>query len=238
MNRKLFWIGGATLAVAALAALFFASGMPTWAQGNEARVQRTLNVFGQGVVKVVPDALQATVGVETESLNLSDALAENNGRMASVLALLKSLGVEDRDVQTVQFYISDRRDNDGHITGFFVTNNVQVTLRDLNAAGDILDQLVQAGANSVSGIQLTITDASELVSQARALAVQDAKAKAKELATAAGMFLGNPITISESGGYESFAVARAATAQFDKSVPIASGELSVSISVSIVYELF
>ena len=238
MNKKLFWIGGATLAVAALAVLFVASGMTTWAQDDEARVQRTLSVFGQGVVKAVPDALQATVGVESESLNLSDALAENNTRMASVLALLKSLGVEDRDVQTVQFYISERRDNDGRITGFFVINNVQVTLRDLNAAGGILDQLVQAGANSVSSIQLTISDASELVVQARALAVQNAKDKAKELATAAGMFLGNPITISESGGYESFAVARAAAAEFDKAVPIAAGELSVTIGVSIVYEMF
>lgn len=237
MNKKLFWIGGATLAVAA-AVLFFASGMTTWAQNDEAKVQRTLSVFGQGVVKAVPDVLQATVGVETESLNLSDALAENNTRMANVLVLLKSLGVEDRDVQTVQFYISERRDNDGRITGFFVINSVQVTLRDLNAAGGILDQLVQAGANSISGIQLTISDASELVSQARALAVENAKAKARELANAAGMFLGNPITISESGGYESFAVARAAAAEFDKAVPIAAGESSVSIGVSIVYEMF
>ena len=199
---------------------------------------RTLSVSGQGLVSAVPDILQTTIGVETEDVSLSAALAANNVRLNAVLAQLDMLGIDEKDVQTVDFFITETRDRDGNLTGFRVVDNLSLTLRDLDTAGKVLDQLIQAGANRVFNIQLGISDTAALQSSARALAVKNARTKAQELAEAAGMFLGNPLTLVESGGFQPTSGARAASLEFDVGVPIAAGQLSVSVNVSITYEMF
>lgn len=240
MSKKSLILTATLMIFAAIGAVLLTTQTPLLAQDNlPAPIQRTINVSGVGIVTAVPDVLRATIGVESENANLSEALAENNNRMTAVLAKLTELGVEDKDIQTSNFFISERRDRDGNITGFFVNNNVNVTLRNLDTAGTILDEVIQAGANRVNGIQLAISDTTELLSQARALAVEDAQAKAKEFTDAAGMFLGNPITISEAGGFQG-GNARVAVAEAtaDFSIPISAGESAVTVNVSITYAIF
>jgi len=240
MNKKSLILTTAFLVATAIGAMLLITYSPMFAQDDIANpIRRTISVSGTGIVTAVPDVLRANIGVESENQTLSDALADNNSRMSAVLALLAELGVEDSDVQTSNFFISERRDREGAITGFFVNNSVSVTLRNLETAGSILDQVVQAGANRVNGIQLAVSDTTKLLSQARALAVVDAQAKAKEFTDAAGMFLATPITINESGGFQG-GTARVAVAEAfaDSSVPIAAGESSVSVNVSITYEIF
>ncbi len=240
MTKKSLILTTVLMLAVAIGAVLFTTYSPLLAQDDLASpIRRTISVSGAGIVTAVPDVLGANIGVESENDNLSDALADNNTRMSAVLALLKELGVEDKDIQTSNFFISERRDREGNITGFFVNNSVRVTLRNLDTAGNILDQVVQSGANRVNGIQLSISDTTALLSQARALAVVDARAKAKEFTDAAGMFLGTPITINEAGGFQG-GTARVAVAESsaDFSVPIAAGESSVTVNVSITYEIF
>mgnify|MGYP002623630874 CR=1 FL=1 len=234
MNKKIL-----TLAALAAVTLAGAAAWLAFAQDDPiAPIQRTLTVSGSGTVGAVPDVLEATVGVETSNAQLGEALAENNARIQAVLDRLAELGVAETDVRTVDFYISESRNRDGEITGFRVVNNVRVTLRDLAAAGGVLDAVIQVGANRVSSVQLALSDAAALLSQARQQAVADARAKAREIAEAAGMFLGSAITIHDGGGFAPIAEARAAVAEFDAGVPIASGSLSVSAHVTITYEMF
>lgn len=234
MNKKVLSLAVVVVVVAASAAAWFGFSQETVV----APISRTMSVSGTGAISAVPDVLEAVVGVETQHEQLSTALAENNARIQAVLDQLTTLGVAESDFQTVDFFISEQRNREDIITGFRVVNNVKVTLRDLNGAGGVLDQLIQVGANRIYNVQLALSDASSLLSQARQQAVANARAKAKELADAAGMFLGNAITIYEGGGFAPVAQARSAVAEFDSGVPIASGSLSVTAMVNITYEMF
>lgn len=232
-------VAGTALGLVAFAALFFVLRPTSLAQSEPLFPKRTLSVSAQGSVSAVPDVLQARLAVETNGATLDDALSENNTRMAGVLAQLKAMGVADEDVQTTEFFINEVRDRDGNFTGFRVSNGLLLTARSLDQAGALLDQALQAGANRVSQVQLSVSDTSGLLSQARALAVKNARAQAQELADAAGMFLGNPLTISASGAAQPVAFARAAALEsVSGAVPLAAGSQRVSVTVNITFELF
>ena len=135
-------------------------------------------------------------------------------------------------------------DNNGfpaEITGYQVNNQVNVTVRELDKLGDILDQVVAAGANSIYGITFMATDVEDAASQARASAVANAKAKAEELAAAAGASLGRIVSISESYSPsvmpEMYAGGGAGMDSAKSSVPFQSGGTLVQVDVSITWEL-
>jgi uncharacterized protein YggE len=83
------------------------------------------------------------------------------------------------------------------ITGFEILNELQVTVRDTNMLGDLLDEAVDAGANNISGVTFSVDDQTAAVSEVRRLAVEDARTKAEELAAAAGLTLGPVVSIAE-----------------------------------------
>jgi hypothetical protein len=202
---------------------------------------RSINVSGVGAIGAKPDIARATFGVETLQRTLEGALAENNQRMNSVIAELKKQGLAERDIQTVNFSVSaERLFNNGvpgPITGYRVSNNVRVMIRQLERVGAIIDQAIGAGANTVGGISFSINDVKSMQTQARALAVADAKAKAQELAKAAGIELGRVLTIVETGVSVPQSAERAAISPLAQSVPIEGGELSVTVSVQIIYAI-
>ncbi len=202
---------------------------------------RSITVSGAGVIGAKPDIARATFGVETLQRTLDAALAENNQRMASVIAKLKELGLAERDIQTVNFNVNVERSFNngvpGPITGYRVSNNVRVTIRQLDKVGAIIDQAIGAGANTVSGISFGINDVKTMQTQARALAVVDAKTKATELAKAVGIELGRVLTIVETGVSVPQSSERAAFAPAAQSVPIEGGELSVTVSVQVIYAI-
>ena len=155
----------------------------------------TVSVNGTGSVSVTPDAATISVGVNIVETNLSEAQAKATSQMTAVLDALKAAGIDEKDIQTSNYsvYIMQNYDNNGfpaEITGYQVNNQVNATVRELDKLGDILDQVVAAGANSIYGITFMATDVEDAASQARASAVANARAKAEELAAAAGASLG------------------------------------------------
>jgi len=198
-------------------------------------VQRTISLSGTGIVTTSPDALTATIGVTSLELSLAEALADNNQKMTAIIDLLKSLGIADEDIQTSNFNVSVERENfNGPITGYRVSNAVSVLIRDLDAAGSILDQAVGAGANEIYGIGFTVSERGELESQARAAAVADALSKAQELVDAAGVQLGEVLTINAFGGSGTTNEAREFDfAASESSVPLQGGQIQVRIDVEV-----
>lgn len=123
--------------------------------------------------------------------------------------------------------------------GFYTaTNNVEVTIRNLEQAGKVLSAATSAGANQLYGIRFEIEDPAPLRAEARKKAVEDARARAERLAQLAGVRLGAPVSITEldagsPGPMPAFAALRNEAA----AVPVERGELTVSSSVQIVYSL-
>lgn len=206
---------------------------------------RTLTVNGSGKVYLTPDIAYITIGVHTEDASAITAVSNNNEQAGSVIAALKGMGVAEKDIQTTNFniYPQQEYDQNGKPTGaikYVVDNSVYVTVRDIAKIGDVLDGVVKAGANTISGIQFDVADKTTALSEARKAAVSDAQARAEELAAAAGLTLGPIQTISEytSGGpqpmYDRVAAPMASAAA---SVPVQPGQMLLTMEVNLVYEI-
>ena len=123
------------------------------------------------------------------------------------------------------------------IVGYWVDNRVRVTFRDLSALGNALQSGIDAGANTVYDLRFTIDNRDELLSQARTLAVADARQRAQTLAEAAGVKLGKALNIRESSStYPTYA-----RGAFDEAVgsavPVESGEIDLSVYVDVLFDI-
>jgi uncharacterized protein YggE len=124
-----------------------------------------------------------------------------------------------------------------------VSNNVQVTIRDLDNVGTILDAAVEAGANNIFGVDFALDDPSVVESEARQKAVEDARAKAEELATLNGVTLGDVVSVSEvvglGGGYYMGNFSEQAMMRMGGGggAPIAPGELELTMQLQVIYAM-
>jgi uncharacterized protein YggE len=204
----------------------------------------TISVMGEGRVEAAPDMATVALGVQTDADTAAAAMAENSTKLAAVIEGLKAAGIEPRDIQTSGLSLGPRYDygkQDGTpptVVGYTASNMVTVRVRALDTVGTVLDGVVSGGANTLNGLSFGLADDRPLMDEARTEAVADAAAKATLYAKAAGVTLGRVMTIAEAGGY---APPRplAMEAGFAKAadVPVAPGELAVTASVSVVYEI-
>ena len=213
-----------------------AAATPTRDGGGDAAA-RTIGVSGEGEVAVQPDLARVTVGVETSGADLARAQAENASQTQTVLDRLKALGIAERDLQTVGYHIAPQYERDGNtLSGYRVANVVRATVRDLGRLGEIIDAAVAAGANRVHGIAFDISDREDALRRAREAAVQDARTEAEQLARAAGVQLGEVVSIAESGDIARLGMeARAAAAA--PGTPIEPGQSTVRVVVQVRYEI-
>ena len=206
-------------------------------------VSRTITMSGQGEVRAAPDTVTLSAGVTSEAPTAAAALAANTSRMQAVFAALKKLGVADKDMQTSNFSVSPQMTGGANnqpprLTGYQVNNQVRARLEDVSKLGAALDVLVSAGANQMNGIDFAIKDTGPLLTEARAAAVADARAKAETYAKAAGVSLGPILSLSENENQGPRPVYMAAPmVRAGKAVPVATGEESVNATVSIVWEI-
>lgn len=206
---------------------------------------RTISVSGQGKVSSPPDMASIQTGVETQAATANDALLANNAAMEKILEVLKKHHVASKDVQTTSFNISPVYKRDvrnrslTEIVGYRVQNQVRVKVRNLPDLGKVLDALVQAGSNRVSGISFGVDDPTGLLNQARSKAMADAKSRAGIYAQAAGVKAGRIRTISEQALHIPRPMQRGTmfAAAERAAVPIATGELDFSVTVHVVYDL-
>ncbi len=155
-----------------------------------------MTVAGTGTVSAAPDMAEITTGVVTQAPTAAQALAANSQAMERLLQALGTLGIAARDIQTTNISVSPlrRQGRDGQppeITGYEVTNQVRVKVRDLSRLGRVLDQQVGQGANLVYGIQFGRQEPAPLQDEARKRAMADARRKA-ELYAARRVAQGRP----------------------------------------------
>jgi uncharacterized protein YggE len=216
------------------------ASLPADAQQQQPR-ERYVSVTGEGEAQAAPDLAVIQAGVTTQAKTARQASESNSETMTKVLAALKAGGIAERDIQTSQFSIRPLRDyrknGDNRITGFEISNRVSVKVRDIAKVETVLDQVITAGANDLSGIRFVVSERSQLLDKARGDAVADARRKAELLANAAGAKLGSATTIVENGGTpmprQQFVARAAASAP----PPIAVGEQTLRVSVSVTFEL-
>ena len=202
-----------------------------------------LEIVATGEVSRVPDIARIGAGVVTSAPTATVALAQNAVKMASVRQALKRAGIADRDIQTsaINLFPDYRQDDRGGtpvLTGYRASNEVSVRFRDIAATGKILDALVAQGANQINGPSLSIDKPEEALDEARTAALRIARARADLYARATGKTVGRIIAISEGGGQPSpYGRPMMREMAADASTQIEPGEQSVSVTLSVSFEL-
>ncbi len=205
-----------------------------------------IGVTGTGHVFTNPDTAVASVGVNITGPTLVAATADAKTKMSAVLDKIKSLGVDSKDITTVNYSVNPIMSNpkEGEtprITGYNVTNIVQIKIRKLDDVGTILDGVMNAGANSLNSLYFTVDDPTSVEAQARTQAVKDAMTKAKTLADAAGVKLGPITSLTENVTpprplYDK-ALALPSAAAGGGIGPVETGQTEISVTVELHYQI-
>jgi len=216
----------------------------TPAIADESAPPRTLSVTGRGEVTAPPDIARVNLGVTTEGNTAAQALDRNSKAMSGIFEALKAAGIEERDIRTTNVSLSplwsrpEGNDERPKIRGYSASNTVQVTARDFDALGGLLDRATQAGATDIGGIWFDVSDRETRLDAAREAAAADARRKAEIYAGAIGATLGPVLSLVEGGAMMPMPKLEMRMAMADAaSVPIAGGEETLSVSVSVVFEL-
>jgi hypothetical protein len=235
------------LALALLAGT--AAALPASAQvvldGEAAFRATTLTLSSHGEAGTAPDQATISLGVTTEALTAADALAQNRSRMNAVVQAVRAQGVLERDIQTSGLNLNPQyahvERQAPRITGYQVSNQVTLTVRDLSKLGPTIDAVVRVGANQINGINFGLQNVDAASDQARATAVRNLQTKAELYARATGLRIVRLVNLSESGGYQPrpypMPMMRASAASMDAATNIQPGEVQVRVDVTATYEL-
>jgi uncharacterized protein len=247
-------VRNSALTLAFLAAAFAAIGSASGIAAQDATPDATpvvptagaptVSVNGHGSVMVTPDAASVVAGVTITEDTLSGAQQTATDTMNAIIETLGNQGIADEDIQTASYYVQviQSYDENGMPSGiqqFQVSNQVNILIRDIDAVGTVLDAVVAAGANTIFGVNFIVTDPGDASAEARVLAVEDARTRAQQLAEAAGMTLGDLVSISETFGPNPLPYQRAGggAAAAEMAVPVEAGQSAVTVDVVVVFEL-
>ena len=213
------------------------------AQASSNLAPGTIVVGGTGRVAVEPDVADLQLGVSIARPTVNAARADAAAAMTSILAAVRAAGIADPDIRTTLVSVQPRYDyRDGKppvLTGYDLSNSVQVTVRDLAALGAVIDGSLGAGATSMDSLSFRLDDPTDAERAARLAAVAQARSRADVLAEAAGVSIVAVSDIVEGGGpgpgYPQPKAARMMLA--DSATPVQAGTTEVSVSVSVTFRL-
>jgi uncharacterized protein YggE len=196
-------------------------------------------------VKGAPDTLRADLGVEAAGDDVSTAINSANASIRAVTDAVVNAGVPREDVQTQQVTLSPDYSNpapggSSSITGYRATNSLKIEIHDLAKASDVLTAAVDAGgdATRINSVSFVIDDDSDLVTDAREKAFNDARERAQQYAGLSGDELGKVLTIDEStSGQEAPASDQMRSALVDSRVPLEPGQQTVGFTVTVKWQL-
>ncbi len=228
--------------VVAIAALSVRTGPVSGAPATDTPATHTITVSATGKVTVVPDVARLSLGVTISKPTVKAAREAGAKAMTDVIAALKALGIADADIRTTNLSLYPQYANSSpvKIVGYQISEQVQVTVRDLDKAGDAVDAATAKGATDVNGISFEIADPVKAQNDARAAAVEAARTSAQAMAAAGRVSLGGILSITDGtpvspiyynlGGVKSDASAGVAT-------PVQPGTQDLSAMVTVVFEI-
>jgi len=235
----------ALLAVGGLAGCS-SSSPATGVAGIFSSQQEGIWVSGTGKVSVTPDVVNLNLGVKSEEATVAGAQSKAVEAMNKVMVVLESYNIEAKDIQTQQYsitpvYTYDEKTRRSTVTGYQVSNIVNVKIRDTEKASEIIDAVASAAGDLtiINNISFSVDDPTQYYAEAREKAMTDAYDKAQQLASLSKVTLGKPTYITESTSspapiYYAKAYAAEDTAG---STPISSGETDIIINVQVTYAI-
>ncbi len=205
-------------------------------------------VQGVGKVTVAPDIAKVDVGIQEQGNNLKTVQDSVNKKSQDMVTMIKKLGIETKDIKTISYYVYPQYDYTTptqRITGYQVSTNYEITIRDFTKINELITSATSFGANTIGGVNFDLSDnlKKEKLQEARTLAVTEAKDKAEGLAKAAGITLGKIVNVSENIPSEIRPFAMPVSGGgigLDKSITQANvqpGTTDINITISLAYEV-
>jgi uncharacterized protein YggE len=208
--------------------------------------QQGVWVSGEGKVTVTPDIATLNLGISVQAARVADAQPQAAEAMSKVIAALTSSGVAQKDISTRYFTIApvnkyDNNTQQSSVTGYEVSNIVNVTIRSIAKVGTIIDAATAAGgdATRINSISFSVEKPEQYYSQARKSAMDNAKANAQELASLAGVNLGKPFYINENTTAPPipYDVSVRSAGAASSSIPINPGQTDVILNIQVAYNI-
>jgi uncharacterized protein YggE len=231
-------LGALIVAVAALSA----HAGPTSAAATPAAADpasHTITVTSSSKITVIPDVARISLGVTVTKPSVKAAREAAASRMGAIIAAVKGLGVADADIQTVNLSLYPQYANGSstRITGYSLDNQVQITVRDLDKAGDVVDTATAKGATEVNGISFDVADPAKARDDARAAAIAAAQISAQAMATAGHVTLGAVVAITDSTSPSPVYSGAFRASALDAATPIQRGSEDLSATVTVVFAI-
>jgi uncharacterized protein YggE len=223
----------ATLAVNALGRSPIVLATPTVTTNPGTTYSPGVITSGDATVSRRPDVAFLNAGVDAQASTAAAAQKGLANQAAKLIAKIKSLGVPDKDINTSSYSIGPRYTNDGTINGYQASEQLQMTWHNVDNVGTALDALVQQGGATRIGVSFGLADPKAAQAEARTLAIGDARARAAAMAKAAGVQLGQVLSITDNtSGVRSPNYSFAPAADAGTQVPVGQLDIVVTVEVS------
>ncbi|MEX0934154.1 MAG: SIMPL domain-containing protein [Candidatus Paceibacterota bacterium] len=219
--------------------------------GQSADVRNTITVRGEGELSLVPDVAQFNFAVIHEAKEVANAQEQVSKDIDTLLSYLDEFGVANKDIKTTSYTISPRYDyrevgmypgGTRVLVGYEVSQWIEIKLKNIDALGELVSGLGSRGATNIGSIRFTVEDEEKVLRDARKLAIDDAKEKARVLARDLGVSLVGVVNFYEGGGiiadeekYTLSLNARGRGESFEAQLPV--GEEEIKVNVSITYSI-
>jgi uncharacterized protein len=243
MSSTLRTLGAGALGalIVAVAVLAFRPGPVVGAPATDTTpAQHTITVSGSGKVTIVPDVARITLGVTVTKPSVKVVREAGATVMNDIIAAVKALGVAEADIQTtnLSLYPQYGTGSSPKIVGYQISEQIQVTVRDLDKAGDVVDAATAKGANNVNGVSFESGDPVKAQNDARAAAVAAARTSAKAMADAGNVSLGAVISITDASPVSPiWYAAPNAGALNDLATPVQPGTQDLTATVTVVFSI-
>jgi uncharacterized protein YggE len=240
-SRRTYYLAAVAIVAIVLISAIATSRPFTIQTGNQPPQLKTIQVTGQGTVSATPDEAILLLAVQTRATSATKASSDNAAAVSSVMDALVSAGISKSTIQTVSYSLTPVYENKPDQTtpkvlGYVARNAIQVTITDFSLVGKVLDAAISAGVNEVQGVMFTLSPSafSAIERQASQLAIKDADANAKAIASSLGVTLLGPISVSPAYTYQPIIERLGASSA---QTPIQPGSLQVTANVQITYQI-
>ena len=198
----------------------------------------SITVTGAAALRVPPDRVSFSVGVETSGASVTQAFDSNRKKLDSVVAALKSKGVQPKEIQTSNLEISSRDEAGKRIVGYRVSALVTVTRDDTRGVGDLLQAAISAGANQAGSLGFSVGDPAQFRSRGLELAFQEARGKAEALASLSKRTLGPVVSVTEANAWNRSGLENnLSSLGYVGGGGVQSGSEQVTFAITVVFEL-
>jgi uncharacterized protein YggE len=216
----------------------------TMSYAQEQKQVPMINVSGEGKVKIAPDQASISISIETKGTKAEDVKRENDKKMDAILKFVKSSNIAKEDYQTQRVSLNPNYDYDKKKHSYIATQTVQILLKDLSKYDVLMEGLVNEGINRIDNVEFKSSKITQLQSEARKLAIKEAKLKAEDYVSVLGQKVGKAILISDNSQIyvpqPPRMYAMKSSMAMDESAPretLAVGEIEITANVNVNFVL-